>query len=205
MTDEQRINADGVPVGAPAPTLPEPDESPRTRGRRGVPEMHATTETGRELSPEEAAALLGEQHVAGQAVGTGFSNTAGRAGFWTSYLYQRRSIFASTNPPPGLMHYTFARSSVAADANGRRFVPQGTTLQAYGTGGTKVGPRTGTYDAVGVLVRDIDVTDSDVEITMVRRGALNVNFLWDAGTFGSVDATHVKAALPQIDFSPVDY
>lgn len=131
------------------------------------------------------------------------NSTQARAGWYGSYLYQRRGIFASSAVPPGIKSYTFDHRSVAPDANGRRFVPQGTTLMSYGSTG-HASPRTTGVDAIGILDRDIDATDSDQEIGLVVRGVVNEKRLWDLGVFGSVDATNVKTALKFIQFVSVD-
>ena len=129
------------------------------------------------------------------------ASTQARVGYYGSYLYQHRNCWASsvgqlTKP------YTFAHLSLAKDANGRRFIPDGTTLQSYGTG--LCSPRTGTNNAIGVLIGDIDATDSDVEIAMAVGGVINETRCTDATTYGSVDDTYVVAALTDIKFVSVD-
>lgn len=120
------------------------------------------------------AAAVFEQPQSGGRVGTFYGQA-------TNYVVGERDIFASTVGQV-ITSYTLDAAAISADANGDKVVYEGTVLQASGA---KVKPRT-SGTAVGVLRHRVNARLGDQDIGMVIGGRLNVNKLWDNGTFGSV-------------------
>ena len=91
--------------------------------------------------------------------------------------------------------------NATADENGRKYVLAGSLMDADGnvvkqTGAS--GSETLTTTPVGILYRTVDVTNGDMECSLVVEGYLRADRVLDG--FAAKAITAIKTALPNIKF-----
>lgn len=96
---------------------------------------------------------------------------------------------------------TVLAAGVAADANGRKYVPAGTLIDATGAIVTQTGvagSETLTTAPIGILYKTVDVTGGDEAGSLIVEGYLRADRVL-AG-FAAKGITAIKSALPNIKF-----
>lgn len=95
-----------------------------------------------------------------------------------------------------------ANTGISADANGRKIAKAGTpltgSLEARGTAFAKASTTSGTSNAVGILLHDVDVTDGTKNAQVVIFGFIDLNKL--ESDVQELITTEVKTALRMIQF-----
>ena len=95
-----------------------------------------------------------------------------------------------------------ANTGISADANGRKIAKAGTpltgSLEARDTAFAKASTNSGTSNAVGILLHDVDVTDGTKNAQVVFFGFIDLNKL--ESDVQELITTEVKTALRMIQF-----
>lgn len=95
-----------------------------------------------------------------------------------------------------------ANTGISADANGRKIAKAGTpltgSLEARDTAFAKASTTSGTSNAVGILLHDVDVTDGTKNAQVVIFGFIDLNKL--ESDVQELITTEVKTALRMIQF-----
>ena len=95
-----------------------------------------------------------------------------------------------------------SNTGISADANGRKIAKAGTpltgSLEARNTAFAKASTTSGTSNAVGILLHDVDVTDGTKNAQVVIFGFIDLNKL--ESDVQELITTEVKTALRMIQF-----
>jgi hypothetical protein len=113
-------------------------------------------------------------------------------------------ILVSSNYTP--FTYTLAQNSVTtyttlADGRSRQVVPEGTVV-ALDPANSKVILHTSQAGVVGPLLAQADVTDGDQEVTVLWRGDVRLDRIYDNGVLGTLTATAESAFGDRIKVHP---
>lgn len=165
------------------------------QGSQAAAEYAADVEDWRYRKSPEVLGTLGQvpapPRPAGQrmtAADVPIARPAGVTG-GTSYVFTDPEIFASVAIPALVSSYTVDRTTVAADAAGRRVLRKGTVMSLIALS-KKLKPRAGVEVAAGVAGHSVDCTDLDQFVDLIRGNAvLREDRLTDDGVWGAVAAS----------------